>query len=67
MQVFSCEYREIFKNTFFYRTPQVAASVKNMCEKEIGLPFINPFYTNVPLLYPLKTSEKTWFSQVFRG
>ena len=27
-QVFSCEYCEIFKNTFFYRAPPVAASGK---------------------------------------
>ena len=26
-QVFSCEFCEIFKKTFFYRTPVVAASV----------------------------------------
>ena len=26
-QVFSCEFLEISKNTFFYRTPPVAASV----------------------------------------
>ena len=26
-QVFSCEFCEIFKNTRFYRTPPVAASV----------------------------------------
>ena len=26
-QAFSCEFCEIFKNTFFYRTPLVAASV----------------------------------------
>ena len=25
-QVFSCKYSEIFRNTFFYRTPPVAAS-----------------------------------------
>ena len=25
-QMFSCEFYEIFKNTFFYRTPLVAAS-----------------------------------------
>ena len=25
-QVFSCEFCEIFKNTFYYRTPLVAAS-----------------------------------------
>ena len=29
---------------------------------------LNPFSTNVPLLYPLKTSENLrWFSDVFRG
>ena len=28
---------------------------------------INPFQANVPFLYPLKTSENLWFSDVFRG
>ena len=28
---------------------------------------INPFFTSVPFLYPLKTSENLWFSDVFRG
>ena len=28
---------------------------------------INPFLTNVPLLYPLKTSENSRFSAIFRG
>ena len=28
---------------------------------------INPFSANVPLLYPLKTSENRRFSEVFRG
>ena len=27
----------------------------------------NPFQSNFPLLYPLKTSETFWFSEVFRG
>ena len=27
----------------------------------------NPFRTNVPLLYPLKTSEKLQFPDVFKG
>ena len=32
-QMFSCEFCEIFKTTFFYRTPPVAASVyiKDIC------------------------------------
>ena len=29
-QVFSCEFSEISKNTFFYRTTLVAASVNNV-------------------------------------
>ena len=29
-QVFSCDFCEIFKNTFCYRTPQVAASVRKV-------------------------------------
>ena len=33
-------------------------------EQEI---LFNPFSTNVPLLYPLKTSENLRFSDVFRG
>ena len=27
----------------------------------------NPFSTNVPLLYPLKTLEDLWFSDAFKG
>ena len=34
-RVFSCEYCEIFKNTFFYRTPSVAASASK-CSVEIS-------------------------------
>ena len=29
--------------------------------------FFNPFQANVPFLYPLKTSDNLWFSDVFRG
>ena len=28
---------------------------------------LNPFLANVPILYPLKTPENLWFSEVFRG
>ena len=28
---------------------------------------INPFQANVPFLYPMKTSENFWFSDVFVG
>ena len=29
--------------------------------------FLNIFLANVPILYPLKTQENLWFSDVFRG
>ena len=29
-QAFSCEFCQIFKNTFFYRTPPVTVSVCNL-------------------------------------
>ena len=34
-QVFSCEFCEIYKNAFSYRTPALAASI---CTKSIYLP-----------------------------
>ena len=33
--MFSCEYCEIFKNSFFYRTPLVAISVNYSAQKMI--------------------------------
>ena len=38
-QVFSCEFCEISKNTFFHRTPPVAASVNklNICQRTISI------------------------------
>ena len=34
-QVFSCEFCEIFKNTFFYRTPPVTASISTSSKSTI--------------------------------
>ena len=34
-QVFSCEFCEIFKNSFFYWTPPVTASVTKLREETI--------------------------------
>ena len=31
----TCEFCEIFKNTYFYRTPLVAASVSSSSQKEL--------------------------------
>ena len=42
----------------------------NDCCKSFGKNihvYINPFQANTPFLYPLKTSENLWFSDVFRG
>ena len=39
-----------------------------MFQGEIGKAVtINPFVTNVPISYPLKTPENFWFSGVFRA
>ena len=48
-QVFSCEFSEISKNTFFHRTPLVAASgdVKVVPPFHI---FLQIFYKNVKVL-----------------
>ena len=43
-QVFSCEFCEISKNTFFYRTPQVAASFCIHCfPRDIAYRSLNEF------------------------
>ena len=46
-QVFSCEFCEISKNTFYYRTPLVAAFVFSC---EIGEIFRNTFFYRTPLV-----------------
>ena len=38
-QVFSCEFSEIFQNTFFYRTPLLAFSVNPLTTPEKDFPF----------------------------
>ena len=44
VQVFSCEFCEIFKNTFLYRTPPVAAAVLYARESK---PYTNIFIINI--------------------
>ena len=34
-EVFFCEFRKIFKNTLFYRTPPVAASEKLLVDQDL--------------------------------
>ena len=50
--MFSCEFCEISKNTFFYITPPVAATE--------ATPF-NPCLVTALFLYPLKTSKNLLF------
>ena len=38
-----------------------------VCVKNFGPFFFNPFHANGPFLYPLKTLENLWFCDVFRG
>ena len=45
-QVFSCEFCEIYKNTFYYRTPLVAAS-----GVLINLAILEPFSNKVAGLF----------------
>ena len=55
-KVFSCEFCEIFKNTFFYKTPPVAVSVN------VGLITILSYCTSLEKSNTLKVSLKTQFS-----
>ena len=47
-RLFSCEFREISQNTFFYRTPLVAASLQNFQVKKVEV-FHRCFSKQVPL------------------
>ena len=53
-QVFSCEFFEIPKNTFFYRTPSVAASKNSKLKEKKNLPTRTP----VSISASEKTEEK---------
>ena len=46
VQVFSCEFCEIYKNTFYYRTPLVATS-----GVLINLAILEPFSNKVAVLF----------------
>ena len=65
VHVFSCEFCEIFKSTFF--TEQGCFCCLLDFDDMLTCYFINPFNVNVLFLHPLKTPEYLWFSEVFRG
>ena len=53
---------KMFKNTFFYRIPPVAAFLIGIWHSPI-----NPFHVTGLFLYPLKTPENMLFSNVLKG
>ena len=74
-QVFSCEFCEISKNTFSYRTP-LRLLLKQIDWRENavlwnknlrGYRSINPFVLNAPFLHPLKISENLTVFWCFQG
>ena len=65
--MFSCNFCEIFKNNFFYRTPLVAASVNANISFSSRISDTFAFQANVPFIYPLETSENLCCFQVFLG
>ena len=50
------------KKTYF-----IALGMRDLLQQFKSLHVFNPFSTNVPLLYPLKTSENRRFFDVFWG
>ena len=46
---------------------EIVVNLRKKVLSQSSFHLINPFYANVPFLYPLKTSENLWFSDVFRG
>ena len=57
----------------FYRntTPKQKSGIISISRVQVEMvkdcEFFNSFQSSVTFLYPLKTSEKLWFSDVFRG
>ena len=49
-QVFSCEFCEVYKNTFFHRTPLVAASVPYLGEDKKPMEILRPFSLSFEIL-----------------
>ena len=65
-QVFSCEFCEISKNTFFYRTPPVALSEDNTIQSSISVYFViawgSYYWILETLLFARTTAQKMKFS-----
>ena len=65
-KMFSCEFCEIFKNTFFYRTPSVAASAKTYSYKMIASRFVFQRFSRTLNFHTLETvSQRCSVKKVF--
>ena len=61
---------EISMTNFHHHNCYQNQSIQPIIEKVLKLVYfvgLNPFQSSVTFLYPLKTSENLWFSDVFRG
>ena len=58
---------KVFSIKLFWWCTLTKMRSQNILQNAVLWNRLNPFSTNVPLLYPLKTSENLWFSDVFRG
>ena len=59
-----------FRKTFYLKLERMYHKVLKIvfnCGALYHLLLINPFLFSVTFLYPLKTSETLWFSDIFRG
>ena len=61
--MFSCRYREIFKNSFSYRTPPVVVSQR----ASVSLIVVNPFHAIIPFLHTPENVKKAEVSLRFWG
>ena len=64
LQVFSCEFCEIFKNTFFCRTPLVAASILILHYLHNNNTMLIPKFQNIAIVYYTYT-WKTLITNLF--
>ena len=62
-QVFFCEFCEIFKKTFFYRTPPVAASEKLKAEVVVRRYSVKMFFLKISLNSEENTCVRVSFLQ----
>ena len=46
----------------YYPNHLLAQNVFGVSSQPVQKGFVNPFLDNVPILYPLKTTEEFWFS-----